>query len=347
MPILRAGAVVFGLPAGIPFAIRVYTCRTREGDPTLCTDLEETQRELTLDAEGRFAEDLPCRACGYNLRGQVRDAVCPECSAPVSLSARSDLLRFSDPDWIERLARGMRLILIGLLAATVLQITIAVVSIAMTTSGTPVVTGLLATAGLLGAAFSVVVVVVVGVWWLTTPDPARAERERTLSVRRLTRWCLLAQIAAAPLQVASPAGGVGAAGAGPPFGIAFVSLATAGFLVSFIVLVGYTAGFVYLRRLAQRVPRPSVARQTRIVMWGYLFSQGLGIVVGMLSLFVFTPAILSGAAGPTVPMIGILIGGCVVAAGALVFGIWGLVLLFMYAALFKRTASEARAAWAQ
>jgi len=309
----------------------------------LPTDVEEIHRELTLDAEGRIAQDLPCRACGYNLRGHARDALCPECSAPVILSARSDLLRFSDPDWIERLAKGMRLIIIGLVSATALQIALAALGLVLTTSGTLAFGALMATAGFLSAGLSVIVVV--GVWWLTTPDPARAEREPTLSVRKFTRWCLMVQVAAAPLQVASPTGGIGAGGTGLPAGPAFVAVATAGVLLSFVVLVGYATGFVYLRRLALRIPRPSLARHTKIVMWGYLSSRGLGVVVGMLFLFVFNPAVLSGTVGPTVTMVGLVIGGCVVSVGSLVFGIWGLVLLFRYGALFKSTASAARAEW--
>jgi len=191
------------------------------------------------------------------------------------------------------------------------------------------------------------VLVVVGVWWLTAPDPARAERERALSIRRLTRWCLAVQIAAVPLQVASPTWGAGVLGSGAPLGAAFFALTAAGVALSLVVLVGYAAGFVYLRRLALRIPKPSLARQTKIVMWGYLSSHGLGLVLGMLYLLGFNPAVLGGTVGPTVPMVGLVIGGCVVAVGSLAFGIWALVLLFRYAALFRNTASEARDAWAR
>ncbi|MHC4774694.1 MAG: hypothetical protein ACYTBR_05410 [Planctomycetota bacterium] len=309
--------------------------------PLIDQPVVEHKRELALDGEGRIAEDLPCRGCGYNLRGHAADARCPECSALVNLSARGDLLPFSDPDWLERLAKGMRLVLIGLVAATVLQI--GVVATSFATVGSTVFAALTATAGLLGAGSSVVVVV--GVWWLTTPDPARGDRERALSIRRLTRWCLVAQIAAVPLEVVSPTGGVGATGAGPPFGAAFVSLAMAGLAMWLVVLVGYAAAFVYLRRLALRAPKPSLARQTKIVMWGYLSSQGLGAVVGMLFLFVFSAAVLGGTAGPTVPMVGIVISGSAVTLGSLVFGIWALVLLFGYVALLKNAARAARAAW--
>jgi hypothetical protein len=310
----------------------------------LPTDVEKIHRELTLDAQGRIAEDLPCRACGYNLRGHARDALCPECSTPVSLSARSDLLRFSDPDWIERLAKGMRLILIGLIASAVLQTAVAVISIALTTVGTTVFTALMGTAGLLGAGISVIVVV--GVWWLTTPDPARSERERAVSIRRLTRGCLMVQVAAAPLQVGSPAAGAGVPGAAVPTGW-FLALTVAGIGLWLVVLVGYGAGFVYLRRLALRVPRPPLARQTKIVMWGYLSSQGLAMAVGMIFLFVLAPTIATAGATMTGGLVAYSITGCAVAVGSLVFGIWALVLLFRYAALFKHTASDAREAWAR
>jgi hypothetical protein len=329
--------------AAIAVAFGEYTWSIREGELSLSTDVEEIYRALTLDAQGRLAEDLPCRACGYNLRGHARDALCPECSTPVSLSARSDLLRFSDPDWIERLAKGMRLIVIGLIASAVLQAAVAAISVALTTVGTTVFTALMATAGLLGAGFSVIVVV--GVWWLTTPDPARVERERALSIRRLTRWCLAAQIAAVPLQVASPTGGVGVLGSGAPLGAAFIALTTAEIALWLVVLVGYAAGFVYLRRLALRAPKPSVARQTKIVMWGYLSTQGLAVLVAVLFLVVFGPALAAGA-GPQGALVVIGIGGCVVTLASLIFAVWALVLLFRYGATLRQAAREARAAWA-
>jgi hypothetical protein len=299
-------------------------------------------RELALDPEGRIAEDLPCRACGYNLRGQALAARCPECALAVSLSARSDLLRFSDPEWIGRLVKGMRLILIGLIVGVAIQIGAAVAGVAMATAGAAIWTSFLTAAMFVGGA--VAVIVVVGVWMLTTPEPTQLGTEPPASARRLARWCLTVQIATTVLQLSS-SGNVGVAGPPAPAGGASTALAAATIVLVIVVMIGYGAGFVYLRRLALRGPMPSLARHTRIVMWGYLATQGLGVALWVLFLFALNTVITP--AGPVVggTMVAAAVGGCAVALGSLVFGIWGLVLLLRYAALFKGAAAAARETW--
>jgi hypothetical protein len=255
-----------------------------------------------------------------------------------------DLLRLADPSWVERLARGMRLLVIGVLASTVIQIGAGIAVIPLTSRAPAAITPFLAGAGLISAGLSVVVVI--GVWLFTTPDPGRGDRERGVSVRALTRWCLMAQIAAAPLQLADPTGGMGVGGVGAAVGGWRIALTVAGIALWLVVLVGYVAGFVYLRRLALRIPRPSLARQTPIVMWGYLVSQMLAVVLGVIFLAVIAPTFGPGGTPQSSALLIVFsVGGCAVTLGTLVFGIWALVLLFMYRSAFKRAAQEARAAW--
>src|SRR5688500_20183649 len=63
--------------------------------------------------EGPIGNDLPCRKCGYNLRGLTPAMRCPECGTAVGYSLQGDLLRFCDPGWVDTLSRRTSLIVRG------------------------------------------------------------------------------------------------------------------------------------------------------------------------------------------------------------------------------------------
>src|SRR5437763_2552116 len=55
--------------------------------------------------------DIPCRLCGYDLRGLRRDGRCPECGDAVTLSiaaasASTRRLTLCDPVWLRSLIAG-------------------------------------------------------------------------------------------------------------------------------------------------------------------------------------------------------------------------------------------------
>src|ERR1051325_11587020 len=57
--------------------------------------------------------DVGCRKCSYNLRGLHIDGRCPECGAAIELSVHGDLLRFSDPAWLDLIGAGLNWIMAG------------------------------------------------------------------------------------------------------------------------------------------------------------------------------------------------------------------------------------------
>lgn len=59
------------------------------------------------------AFDLPCTACGYNLRGAAHDGACPECGQSTAVALNPALLRFADPAWLRRLEGGFRWMLVA------------------------------------------------------------------------------------------------------------------------------------------------------------------------------------------------------------------------------------------
>ena len=127
------------------------------------------------------------------------------------------------------------------------------------------------------------------------------------------------------------------------------------------VLVGKFAGLFYLATLAQRMLRRDLAAQSRLVAWGYGLAQAVALLVSAVLAFVL-PSLMAAAAGagaggataagPTAtsfwsaggPLI-IGVGGCVSGLAALIFGVWAIVLLFIYAGAFRRMENAARAAW--
>jgi len=335
--------------------------------------IDEDRREVRVDAEGRIAEGIACHGCGYNVRGLLRDGLCPECSTPVEQSIKGDLLKFRNPAWLDRLARGLLIIIISLLVNVAVGILVGIggaVVVGMTAGGggggTTMGTAMAIVMGA-GAILALIVsmAIVYGVWLVTTPDPVDFETERPLSARRLARWGIFALIAGAPLQMLTQSA---MGGGGMPGTVAFTPwfavLAVVGQIVGIVVIVAQVAGLVYLGQLALRVPRPSLAKQTRVVAWGYGIVMALSAIVSV-AMVIMMPMVMPGAGGgggggaggagggamPGLPFgVGFLvaaIGGCVVGVGTLVFGIWALVLLFISRNAFVKVASEAREQWSQ
>lgn len=59
-----------------------------------------------IDETGHVIVDVPCRNCGYNIRGLNASGACPECGTATSVSLSPDLLIFGNPDWIRQLVVG-------------------------------------------------------------------------------------------------------------------------------------------------------------------------------------------------------------------------------------------------
>ena len=294
------------------------------------------RRSLRLDDQGRIDQDLLCRACDYNLRGLHESADCPECSTPIARSTRPDLLRFSDPSWLTRLSKGMLLIIIGRLAGIIGGALLGGLVVVLPMTG--VTPGTIFTASTVITAIFLLTAVA-GVWLGTTPEPGRPEPDGHVTVRRTARWCVMVQVVSGPMQMAAGAPGGFVVTAPVPTMLIVV------LMLGVVAFIGEAAGLVYLRRLAVRIPAPKLARSTKIVMWGYLSCQIIAVAVTAVLLAVI-PGMAAAGGAPT-PGISLAMGvsGCGVGVGALVFGIWLLVLLFRYKSAFTKAAEQAKASW--
>jgi len=207
------------------------------------SELTSTSQAVPRDADGRLAGDLACVQCGYNLRGLSPEGRCPECGCPVGRASWGTLLRYSDPDWVERLARGMRWVVGGIIL-TCLALALAGAMGFAELRGLPRVKVPESLATLPGVGLSVVFLV--GYWLLTTPDPTTGQPEVGFSDRKGARGLLsvgsLLSILASAVGLAAP---------------------TAEQVISavgeFLNIPGLFLLFSHLTELARRVPDPSLA----------------------------------------------------------------------------------------
>lgn len=90
----------------------------------------------------RITDPHTCIDCGYNLRGLDPAGVCPECGADIHRSLQQRLLRHENPQWLGRVARGIRLWRLGALGIILLPLAafllIIVLSIAQPFGGPPI-----------------------------------------------------------------------------------------------------------------------------------------------------------------------------------------------------------------
>lgn len=221
-------------------------------------------------------EDIHCRKCGYNLRGLSVQGNCPECGTVTSLTVAGDRLRCSDPDWLDRIARGCRYIVLGTLLAVTLGCLGGGAGMAL---GIPVNPAM-------GAAFGFMLglVSVYGAWLLTAPEPARVGLDRLVTARKVVRYCLiigllqgLVQIAAQPLSFNSAVA---------------IALLILGGIAGLVGIAGEFAKFLYLQKLSERIPDKTLAGRAKFLRWAYAAvwtCMVLGGVVAALGVARFTP----------------------------------------------------------
>ena len=70
-----------------------------------------------MTTQTTLPRDVPCLACGYNLRGLPLDHDCPECGQHIAAWVRADRFTQLDAVWLMRLRRGARLLQVGVIAA--------------------------------------------------------------------------------------------------------------------------------------------------------------------------------------------------------------------------------------
>ena len=290
---------------------------------------------VALDQEGRLAEDVTCRHCSYNLRGLALDGQCPECEMAIEKTLHAFLLRFADPQWLSRLKLGITLLVITLLTGILGGLA---AGIAFTVALVFVVESM-AEAGLFTGAFIVIgigalmLLEFTGYWFITTPEPKRAENVPRYSPRRIARQAIVGSLIL----------GVSAIAIDPEM-YSFLSddvidspsltvtAWTLGIGASILWFLGAAALFIYARSIALRFPDDRLARSTKVVMWGYLLPTAC-VDIAVLwdeAVAIFGSSVSAGM--DTVSTIVQMVFGVAI----FVFGIWAIVLLFMHRRRLKQ-----------
>ena len=269
--------------------------------------------------------DLPCRTCGYNLRGISTASRCPECGCSVARSLHGDMLEFCDPEWVLRLARGlnwMAIAVILMLAAAAARSTMLARGPHDSSMARWLTISLAIAAGCSGLC---------GLIMATTCDPALARREKSLAARKVIRISVvIALLMSGALVLTGPV-------RMRPVGMMHVLAACAAWIVAVLAMFRYGAA------LARRAASPSLADETRSVASGVLVCL---IVLGIASVFGLLAAVGLDSSATTFA-IGILTGwSCAALVGLACLGLWSLTLIFRYRSSLRSAAQRARASWA-
>jgi hypothetical protein len=163
---------------------------------------------------------------------------------PVGVSVNGEQLRYSDPAYLETLARGVSFILWGLLAMIVVMVG----------------------AGVLG--FLAGIPFVIGGWMLTTPDPSGLGEKRYGTSRQIIRISIALGLLNNLISFI-------AATVGPLRPAAHTAFSLVEMIFSLVEMVGIIAQLLYLRALALRIPDHSLSDRAATVMWGFGISYGL------------------------------------------------------------------------
>lgn len=271
-----------------------------------------------FDERGEIIVDHECKKCGYNLRGLREDGRCPECGTPIGLSTTGDLLRFADPEWVEKVARGLKIILWMILVGLIAGILSAGLGAAI---GEEAGTVLM---------FLVQLISFYGVWLMTEPDPSGIGEDPNINARKLIRITLVVGLLNSPLQFALSALDL------PTTGVVLLGLIM--LLVGLVGLVGEFAKFIYYERLANRIPEASLAGRARFLKWAFTITLGLMVVVGSVA------AIFGATAPAGAPGAGIVVISCLALPAGLALLVFGVMTLFLLLRLRKAIAEQARVA---
>jgi len=330
-----------GAPRGVPQRRQAALEPRRSPGPKLT---EEIQFGPSLQNDGAIAQDWACKRCGYNLRGLTEAGFCPECGTPVGKSTTGDLLRFSDPDWIATVSRGMNIMVV------MIFVSIPLPCIAGAVGSTPGARSIGEGIGIL-----INLVTIYGIWLLTEPDPSGIGEDTHMNARRIVRAAVAGGAILGAVTWALQSSG------SPSLWPMVVVASVASGLIG---LVEEYFKFKFYEYLALRVPDERLARRARFLRIAMVVALALVLIAGIATLVLATrggantgpagaPSAPGGTAtfaGRTLPvpagLRGVLL-ACAAVGGflGLIFSLLTLFLLLRLRRRLSEQAEQARSIW--
>jgi len=232
--------------------------------------------------------------CSYSLMGLPPEGNCPECGTPIADSLRGFYLRFAAPEYIAKVRTGLSLILNGILlmvAMFLVRFVLPFVANYFFSASTLVWIALVQLLPLIPS-----VIILLGYWRYTEPDPGFVGVETPHAARKILRVatvvssaCVLVPAALALATMGSLyAPGVGGSAPSPASSVAATTILMLGWLgtaVGYIAwAVQFFAAMKYTTWLAARIPDGAIEARARLYLWllPVIFVVGILLIIGPL-----------------------------------------------------------------
>ena len=225
-----------------------------EAEPPSPPAAHPADANLESDTVG---DDAICLQCGYSIRGLPHGGRCPECGTPIERSLQGNLLRYSSPAYLATLNRGVLLILAAI-AAQVICILGGLILIAWLTAKGWNDVARVSELLLSTASTGLSVVLLIGWWQFSAPDPAFVGAGGGTTARKVVRTAvvaaamLTAMVTVMETLTTSVATNVDTA---------------ANILLGVVQVVKFFAAMLYIRWLAPRFPDDVIDSRARLLMW--------------------------------------------------------------------------------
>lgn len=249
--------------------------------------------EISFDAAGRLASDLPCRECHYNLRLQPADGSCTECGTAILASTHDYYLFSSDLDWLKNIRRGLRILLLLPVIVFVMAMLGWLMQVVVAPESGNVIS--------LMIGFSVLVTLLQGIGLLTRPEPSRLDAT-FWTARQVLRQSVRAAIVLPIVLVALGVVIGGLLSAHDRTAMDFIGLgitAVGVMLLWALVWVVIPAALLrVLRTLAVRCPAPQLVKFTQTLSWITVGLYGATFLLNLLMMLNAFQALSGGVLKP-------------------------------------------------